>query len=57
MEEQGLFHESVYKKNTNKKVNFFNEGPKNVWRKNITKEMQNEIEEELEKEMSELKYI
>ena len=37
MENAGLFKENVLNKETNKKVNFFHLGPKNLWQNNINK--------------------
>ena len=44
------------KKDKNKKISFFNLGPKNDWRKILDKELQVKISEAFEKEIIELEY-
>ena len=57
MENAGLFKENVLNKETNKKVNFFHLGPKNLWQNNIDKNLINLIEKNFQKEMKELNYL
>ena len=57
MEQQGHFTESVFSKNSSKKINFFNKGPNNIWKDNLQKDIQEEIELKLKKEMLELGYL
>ena len=57
IEESGHFTENVFEKGTSKKINFFNKGPNNIWQKNLNKEIQNELEFKLRKEMQELEYL
>ena len=57
MEQQGDFTENVFSKNSPKKVNFFNKGPNNIWKDNLRKDVQEEIELKLKIEMQELGYL
>ncbi len=57
MEQQGYFTESVFSKNSPKKIDFFNKGPNNIWKDNLRKDIQEEIESKLKKEMLELGYL
>ena len=57
MEQQGHFTESVFSKNSSKKIDFFNKGPNNIWKDNLQKDIQEEIELKLKKEMLELGYL
>ena len=57
MEQQGYFTESVFSKNSPKKINFFNKGPNNIWKDNLRKDIQEEIESKLKNEMLELGYL
>ncbi len=57
MEVEGLFKENVVNYSTKKKVNFFNQGPKNKWQETLSIEIQKELELKFEKEMKELKYL
>jgi len=57
MEQQGHFTESVFSKNSSKKIDFFNKGPNNIWKDNLQKNIQEEIELKLKKEMLELGYL
>jgi hypothetical protein len=43
--------------NINKKVNFFNLGPENNWKKILEKEISSEIESKFKNEMVELGYL
>ncbi len=57
MEFEGLFKENVINYTTKKKVNFFNQGPKNKWQNTLDFKIQKELESKFEKEMKELKYL
>ena len=57
MEQQGYFTESVFSKNSPKKIDFFNKGPNNIWKDNLQKDIQEEIELKLKKEMQEIGYL
>ena len=57
IEEQGLFTENVFEKNSDNKIKFFNLGPDNDWKKSLNKDIQKEIETKLEVEMKELNYL
>ena len=57
MEQQGHFTESVFSKNSSKKIDFFNKGPNNIWKDNLQKDIQEEIELKLKKEMQEIGYL
>jgi len=57
LENKGIFTENVLIKNSKKKVNFFNKGPQNMWQGKLKKEIQLELEKELNKELLELKYL
>ena len=56
-EEENLFTENVYDLETEKKIKFFNLGPKNEWKKLLDKKILSEIELEFKQEMSELGYL
>ena len=53
LEESGQFMENVYSVHDNRKINFFNQGPKNDWRKHLDKDLLNKMnnfyKEDLEK--------
>ena len=51
------FSEAVSSITTNKKITFFNLGPKNDWKKMLDKKIRNKIEEAFKKEMVELGYL
>ena len=51
------FDESVYSKNTQKKIKFFNLGKKNKWKKMLDKNIAKNIEKTFSKEMNELGYL
>ena len=57
MEQQGHFTESVFSKNSSKKIDFFNKGPNNIWKDYLQKDIQEEIEFKLKKEMLKLGYL
>ena len=57
IENQGLFKESVINHETNKKVNFFNQGPKNKWENFLNKKIKDELETKFKNEMRELNYL
>jgi len=56
-EENETFYEAVIDKNTGKRKNFFNLGPKNDWRRLLDKKNIDKIEKNFEKEMVELGYL
>ncbi len=51
------FDESVYSKNTQKKIKFFNLGKKNKWKKMLDKNIAKNIKKTFSKEMNELGYL
>lgn len=51
------FKESVIKEKSGDKINFFNLGPKNNWKKSLDLQIQKKIENSFEKELKELKYL
>tara|TARA_B100000900_G_scaffold389922_1_gene383194 strand:+ start:407 stop:1246 length:840 start_codon:yes stop_codon:yes gene_type:complete len=57
MEKLEGFVESIIDKNSGKKKNFFNLGPKNDWKNFLDKKIKDEIENKFEKEMKELNYL
>ena len=57
LENKGLFTENAFDRNINKKVNFFNLGPENNWKKILEKEISSEIESKFKNEMVELGYL
>tara|TARA_B100000029_G_scaffold322742_1_gene315107 strand:- start:1870 stop:2721 length:852 start_codon:yes stop_codon:yes gene_type:complete len=57
LESKGLFIENAFKRNLNKKINFFNLGPKNDWKKILDTNISSEIEIKFNKEMKELGYL
>jgi len=57
IEDNGNFTENVFVKGKNEKVRFFNKGPRNDWRKTLPKDIQKELETELNNELKELGYI
>ena len=56
-EDENQFPENVYDLETKKKINFFNLGPKNDWKKLLDKKIVDEIEFAFNKEMKELGYL
>ena len=56
-EKEGLFGENVYTKSTNKKINFFHQGPENNWKSKLESEIVNEINLKFKNEMIELGYL
>ena len=50
------FLENVYSKKSNKKINFFNLGPKNKWRKIVPKEFHEKINNIFKEDLRNLKY-
>ena len=57
MEKKENFEESVISSKSRKKINFFNLGKKNDWRKTLDKSIVKKIEKEFNKEMIELEYL
>ena len=57
IEENGKFTENVFVKGTNEKVKFFNKGPENDWRNTLPRDIQKELETELNSELKELGYL
>ena len=51
------FDEAKINDLTGKKVEFFNLGPNNDWKKLLDKKFTNKIEQQFKKEMIELEYI
>ena len=39
LEEEGKFSENVFSPNDKRKIKFFNQGPENDWKKNLTKDL------------------
>jgi len=56
-ENEGKFKESLEHLATKKKINFFNSGPSNDWKKILDENLKNDLEKEFGKEMKELGYI
>ena len=56
-EKEGLFDENVYTKSTNRKINFFHQGPENNWKSKLESEIVNEINLKFKNEMIELGYL
>ena len=56
LEKKGLFKEYVKSEN-NRKIKFFNLGPKNDWKLHLNKEIVEEINFKFKKEMEELGYL
>ena len=50
------FLENVYSKKSNKKIDFFNLGPKNKWRKIVPKEFHEKINDIFKEDLKNLKY-
>ena len=50
------FPENVYSKKTNKKIDFFNLGPKNKWEKVVPKEFHEKINNIFKEDLKKLKY-
>ena len=57
LEKKGLFKENALNRERNSKVDFFNLGPENDWKKIFDKKISSEIENKFNNEMRELKYI
>ena len=51
------FEESIFSEKTGKKIDFFNLGPDNNWKKILDNEIRKKIEKNFDKEMKELGYI
>ena len=56
LEDEGQFKENVFN-HKNKKIKFFNKGPRNNWENTLSKEQRHEIEEIFKVEMKELNYL
>tara|TARA_Y100000741_G_scaffold275499_1_gene215393 strand:- start:1102 stop:1941 length:840 start_codon:yes stop_codon:yes gene_type:complete len=56
-EKEGKFKENMDHLETKKKINFFDSGPSNDWRKQLNKDLLEDLEKEFAKEMKELGYI
>ena len=57
IEDKGDFTENVFVKGKSEKVKFFNKGPSNVWQNTLPKNIQKELETELNSELKELGYL
>ena len=57
IEDNGDFTENVFVKGKSEKVKFFNKGPSNVWQNTLPKNIQKELETELNSELKELGYL
>ena len=57
IEDNGNFTENVFVKGKSEKVRFFNKGPSNVWQNTLPKNIQKELETELNSELKELGYL
>jgi len=57
IENEGLFKENVINHLNNKKVNFFNQGPKNSWKNFLNEKIKDELEVKFKNEMRELNYL
>ena len=57
IEDDGNFTENVFVKGKSEKVKFFNKGPNNVWQNTLPKNIQKELETELNSELKELGYL
>ena len=56
-EKEGLFDENVFTKSTNKKINFFHQGPENNWKLKLESKIVDEINLKFKNEMIELGYL
>ena len=57
IEVNGDFTENVFVKGRSEKVRCFNKGPNNVWQNTLPKNIQKELETELNSELKELGYL
>ena len=57
IEDNGDFTENVFVKGKSEKVKFFNKGPSNIWQNTLPKNIQKELEAELNSELKELGYL
>ena len=57
IEDNGDFTENVFVKGRSEKVKFFNKGPSNNWQMTLPKEIQKDLETELNNELKELGYL
>ena len=57
LEKSGKFKEQITSKSTGEKINFFNLGPSNNWKKTLDPEISKKIEKEFRQEMLELGYL
>ena len=57
IEDNGDFTENVFVKGKSEKVKFFNKGPSNNWQNTLPKNIQKELETELNNELKELGYL
>ena len=56
-EKEGLFDENVFTKTTNRKINFFHQGPENNWKSKLESKIVDEINLKFKNEMIELGYL
>ena len=56
-EKEGLFDENVFTKSTNRKINFFHQGPENNWKSKLESKIVDEINLKFKNEMIELGYL
>jgi hypothetical protein len=57
LEENNLFYENVFSKDKKRKINFFNQGPENQWKKNIPLDLQKNINSYFEADLRNLGYL
>ena len=57
IEDNGNFTENVFVKGKSEKVRFFNKGPSNNWQNTLPKNIQKDLETELNSELKELGYL
>ena len=56
-EKEGLFDENVFTRSSNKKINFFHQGPENNWKSKLESKIVDEINLKFNNEMVELGYL
>tara|TARA_Y100001958_G_C21203559_1_gene529899 strand:- start:596 stop:1438 length:843 start_codon:yes stop_codon:yes gene_type:complete len=57
LEEEGKFSENVYSRHDKRKIKFFNQGPKNDWKKNLSKELIEKMNKFYKDDLEKFNYI
>ena len=57
LEEEGKFSENVFSQNDKRKIKFFNQGPENDWKKNLTKDLIDKMNKFYRDDLKKFKYF